>query len=96
MLITCKHVDTMKMIQIRNVPDDLHKALKVRAAKEGISMSELILRDLPRIAHRPTLAEIQERIRRRGPIEGMPSGAELVRAGREERIAQLDARFDRH
>ena len=77
----------MKMIQIRNVPDDLHKALKVRAAKEGISMSELIMRDLPRIAHRPTLREIQERIRRRGPIEGMPSGAELVRAGREERSA---------
>ena len=86
----------MKMIQIRNVPDELHRDLKIRAAREGISMSELILRDLPRIAHRPTLAEVQERIRRRGPIEGMPSGAELVRAAREERIAQLDARFDRH
>jgi len=86
----------MKMIQIRNVPDDLHRDLKIRAAKEGISMSELILRELPRIAHRPTLAEIQERIRRRGPIEGMPSGAELVRAAREEREAELDKRLGRH
>ena len=87
---------TMKMIQIRNVPDDLHKALKIRAAKEGISMSELILRDLPRIAHRPTLAEVQERIRRRGPIEGFGSGADLVREARQERSAQLEARVDRH
>jgi hypothetical protein len=86
----------MKMIQIRNVPDELHRDLKIRAAREGITMSELILRDLPRIAHRPTLAQVQERIRRRGPIEGMPSGAELVREAREERIAQLEARFDRH
>jgi hypothetical protein len=89
-------MDTMKMIQIRNVPDELHRDLKIRAAREGISMSELILRDLPRIAHRPTLAQVQERIRRRGPIEGMPSGAELVRASREERIAELEARVDRH
>jgi len=84
------------MIQIRNVPDELHRALKIRAAKEGISMSELILRDLPRIAHRPTLADIQERIRRRGPVEGLPSGAELVQAAREEREAQLDERDARH
>jgi antitoxin FitA len=94
---TCKHVFNMKMIQIRNVPDDLHKALKVRAAKEGISMSELILRDLPRLAHRPTLADIQERIRRRGPIKGFEgTGAELVREGREQREAQWDERLGRH
>jgi antitoxin FitA len=87
----------MKMIQIRNVPDDLHKALKVRAAKEGISMSDLIMRDLPRIAHRPTLADIQERIRRRGPIEGFEgTGADLVREGREERERQWDERLGGH
>jgi len=85
----------MKMIQIRNVPDDLHKALKVRAAREGISMSELILRELPRIAHRPTFEEVLARIRARGPVADGPSGAELVREAREEREAQLDARFDR-
>jgi hypothetical protein len=85
----------MKMIQIRNVPDDLHKALKIRAAREGISMSELILRDLPRIAHRPTLAEVLTRIRSRGPVTDVPSGAELVRAAREEREAELARRIDR-
>ena len=92
---TCDHVRTMKMIQIRNVPDELHRDLKIRAAKEGVSMSELILRDLPRLAYRPTFEDVMARIRARGPMEGMPSGAELVRAAREEREAQLDARFDR-
>lgn len=82
----------MRMIQIRNVPDDLHQALKIRAAREGISMSELILRELPRVAHRPTLPEVLARIRSRAPVEGLPSGAELVRAIREEREAELDAR----
>jgi antitoxin FitA len=86
----------MKMIQIRNVPDELHQALKIRAAREGISMSELILRDLPRIAHRPTLAQVQERIRRRGPVEGFGSGADLVRAARKERDAHWDEHFGRH
>ena len=87
----------MKMIQIRNVPDELHRDLKIRAAKEGISMSELILRDLPRIAHRPTLADIQERIRRRGPIAGFEgAGADLVREAREERERQWDERLGRH
>jgi hypothetical protein len=85
----------MKMIQIRNVPDDLHTALKIRAAREGISMSELILRDLPRIAHRPTLDEVLTRIRSREPASGIPSGAELVRAAREEREAELGRRLDR-
>jgi hypothetical protein len=88
---------TMKMIQIRNVPDELHQALKIRAAREGISMSELILRDLPRIAYQPTLAQIQERIRRRGPIKGFEgTGADLVRAAREERERQWDERLGRH
>jgi antitoxin FitA len=56
---------TVKMIQIRNVPDDLHRALKVRAAREGTTMSELILRELPRIAHQPSIKEIEARIKSR-------------------------------
>lgn len=78
----------MKMIQIRNVPDELHQALKIRAAKEGTTMSELILRELPRVANRPSLEEIMERIRARKPVEGLGSGADLVRAVREERDAR--------
>ena len=39
----------MKMIQIRNVPDELHRSLKARAAREGRTLSDLILSDLPRL-----------------------------------------------
>ncbi|HEY0633474.1 MAG TPA: hypothetical protein VGC98_15565 [Thermoleophilaceae bacterium] len=78
----------MKMIQIRNVPDELHQELKIRAVREGITLSELILRELPRIANRPSLDEVLTRIRSREPVRGLPSGAELVREVREERDAR--------
>jgi hypothetical protein len=73
------------MIQIRNVPDDLHRALKERAAREGTTLSELIMRELPRIAHRPSVEEVFERISKREPVLGGPSSADLVRAGRDSR-----------
>jgi plasmid stability protein len=75
----------MKMIQIRNVPDDLHRALKTRAAREGTTMSELILRELPRIAHRPSMEEVLARIKSREPIRGIDSTADLIRAERDAR-----------
>ena len=78
----------MKMIQIRNVPDELHQALKIRAIREGVTMSELILRELPRIANRPSLDEVLTRIRSRDPAREFGSGAELVRKVREERDAR--------
>ena len=72
------------MIQIRNVPEDLHRSLKERAAREGTTMSDLILRELPRIAHRPSPEQVFARIRQRAPVGG-PTGADLVREDREER-----------
>ena len=78
----------MSMIQIRNVPDDLHRALKVRAAKEGVTLSELILRELPRIAHSPSIEEIYARIKSREPVPEHPPAADIIRAGREERDAR--------
>jgi hypothetical protein len=75
----------MKMIQIRNVPDDLHRDLKARAALEGTTMSELIIRELPRIARGPSLAQVLERIRSREPVTGGPSAAELIREDRDSR-----------
>lgn len=53
----------MGNIQIRNVPPELHRKLKVRAANEGVSLSELLLRVAEREAARPTLDEIVERLR---------------------------------
>jgi plasmid stability protein len=58
-----------KMIQIRNVPDEVHRALKLRAAKEGMSLSDFLRREVTKVAERPTLLEVIERIRRREPAE---------------------------
>ena len=74
----------MKVIQVRNVPDELHRSLKERAAREGTTMSDLILAELPRLAHRPSHAQILERVRRRTPVGGAPA-AELIAVERAER-----------
>ena len=74
-----------KMIQIRNVPDDIHRALKVRAAMQGRSLSDLLLDEVIRLAHRPTEAELLERLAKRSPVDAPVSGAEAVRAERDGR-----------
>ena len=68
-----------KMIQVRNVPDELHRTLKVRAAERGLTLSDYLLAELDGIADRPTLAELAERIRERERSEIGDSAAELVR-----------------
>jgi len=50
-----------KMIQIRNVPDDLHRELKMRAAAAGMSMSDYIKRELDRRSRKSTIKEIVAR-----------------------------------
>ena len=56
----------MGLIQIRDVPDDVHRTLKVRAAAEGRSLSDYVLEEIKRMARTPTPAELDERIRSRG------------------------------
>lgn len=56
-----------KMIQIRNVPDDVHRKLKVRAAQQGMSLSDYLKQELLHIAQLPTVEEVLERARHRGP-----------------------------
>lgn len=58
-----------KMIQIRNVPDELHRTPKVRAAKAGMTLSDYLLSEIEQVAAKPTLAEMMERLRRREPVE---------------------------
>ena len=81
----CDTVDDMVHIQIRNVPDDVHRTLKARAAKEGMSLSEYLLRDIADRARHPTIAEISERISRREPVRGEFSAADVIREEREAR-----------
>ena len=74
----------MRMIQVRNVPDDLHRKLKIRAAEQGLSLSDYLLRMAEREAELPTLAELSERIRHRSPVRSALSSAEIIRELREE------------
>jgi antitoxin FitA len=74
-----------KMIQLRNVPDSLHRKLKSRAALAGMSLSDYLLSEIKEIADRPTLAEMQERLRRREPVSLPIEVAKLVREEREAR-----------
>jgi antitoxin FitA len=74
----------MTMIQIRNVPDRVHRRLKARAAEEGLTLSDYLLRMAEREAELPTLEELSERIRGRGRAGSLRSSAEIVRELREE------------
>lgn len=74
-----------KMIQIRNVPDALHRALKARAAMMSMSLSDYLLLEFKEIAERPTLAEFRERLHARKPVSALPDTARLVREERDSR-----------
>jgi antitoxin FitA len=74
-----------KMIQLRNVPDALHRTLKARAAMAGTSLSEYLLAELKEIAERPTLAELRERLHQRKPVSVQLDTGRIVREEREAR-----------
>ena len=83
---TCFYVLRMSvMIQIRNVPEALHRRLKSRAALEGMSLSDYLLAELRRVAERPSLAELRERLEKRPATDLDPSPEEAVRAERDAR-----------
>jgi len=74
-----------KMIQLRNVPDGLHRSLKARAATLGMSLSDYLLGEIQEIAERPTLAELRERLHARKPVAATIDTARLVREERNSR-----------
>jgi len=73
------------MVQIRNVPDELHRRLKSRAALAGMSISEFLLQELRRSLERPTPEEMLERLRARERVELREPAALAVAAEREGR-----------
>lgn len=74
-----------KMIQLRNVPDGLHRNLKARVALAGMSLSDYLLAEIKEIAETPTLAELRKRLHTRRPVPARIDTAQLVR---EERGAR--------
>ena len=73
------------MVQIRNVPSELHRELKARAALEGMSLSDYLLRELRHVLERPTLEEMRARLSTREPVRLRVSPAAAVRAERNRR-----------
>jgi antitoxin FitA len=73
------------MVQIRNVPEALHRRLKSRAALEGMSLSDYLLAELRRVAERPSLAELRDRLEKRRATDPHPSPEEAIRAERDSR-----------
>jgi antitoxin FitA len=74
-----------KMIQLRNVPDALHRKLKARAALEGLSLSDYLTREARKIAERPSDEEIRARLATLPAVELKPSPTEIVRQERDRR-----------
>ncbi len=73
------------MIQLRNVPDELHRKLKARAALAGLSLSDYLLSEIRRTLDRPTSQELKERLRDLEPVTAAESPARAVRAERDSR-----------
>jgi plasmid stability protein len=71
-------------VQVREVPDDVHRRLKSQAALAGQSLNEFLLARLTEIASVPTVPELAQRIRERAPYTG-PSSAAVVREERDRR-----------
>ena len=71
------------MIQIRNVPEPLHRRLKSRAALAGMSLSDFLLSEIQQVAERPTIDELRERLRSRTETAPAVPPADAVRAERD-------------
>lgn len=86
MCSTCSYARNMsKMIQIREVPEQVHRTLKARAAREGMSLSDFIKRELERAVERPSMIEWLERTQQVKPIPASRSAARVIRELRDSR-----------
>ena len=74
-----------KMIQVRDVPEHVHSTLKSRAAREGMSLSDFLKKELARAAERPTMQEWLERVQQAGPIRTRRTPAQILRELRDSR-----------
>ena len=73
----------MAYIQIRNVPDDLHRKLKIRAAQAGMTLSDYLLAEIRKSAEVPTMEEVVARVRSGELAELKTRPADIIRAWRD-------------
>jgi antitoxin FitA len=91
MCSTCLYAGNMsKMIQVRDVPDQIHNALKARAAGEGMSLSDFVKKELERVAELPTMREWLDRTQLARPIrKSCPRRLSRCRAAHEWRPGRI-------
>lgn len=86
MWLTCRdHFHMSKMIQLRHVPDALHRRLKARAAIEGLTLSDFLIREARKIAERPTMEEIRNRLAGQASVRPKISPTQTLREERDQR-----------
>jgi len=86
MCSTCKYVEGMsKMIQLRHVPDAVHRKLKARAAMKGMSLSEYLVSELTPIAELPTMDDFLDHLAARERVTLREPSAVTIRKAREGR-----------
>ncbi|MCC7080743.1 MAG: hypothetical protein IT530_08740 [Burkholderiales bacterium] len=73
------------MIQIRHVPEEIHRRLKARASLEGLSLSDFLLREVAKLSAQPTLEDMRARLARLSPVKTRVSTAVMLRQERERR-----------
>jgi hypothetical protein len=85
----------MGAIQVKDVPEELHEALRRRAIQEGMTLADYVLDLIRRDLGLPGRREWWERLKTREPVRGDFDVAEEIRAARAERDAQIDAALAR-
>jgi antitoxin FitA len=86
MCSTCNYAFRMsKMVQIRNMPDTMHRILKAKAALAGMSLSDFLLAEMRLVAERPSIEELRARVRNRTKFEGLTPAADIIRQERDSR-----------
>jgi antitoxin FitA len=77
-----------KMIQLRNVPDDLHRKLKARAATAGLSLSDFLTREARRTVERVSDDEILARLAKQRSVKLKISPTQIIREERDRRSGE--------
>ncbi len=85
MCATLLHASSMSMMQIRNVPEKVHRELKARAARAGMTLSDYLMDVIRRAAERPEPELLLRRVRERAPVYPSESPADALRAERDAR-----------
>ena len=83
MQIACDNVICMASLQIRNVPEQLHRELKARAAESGMTLSDYLLEEIRDVAVRPSMHQWLDKVSRREPVETTLTPSEAIHLERE-------------